>query len=447
MISDNPYADAREIPDHKLWYSLQWQGQKVGYVRDNWHRFEDYLQWTQLVEIKGTARGKMFTHLSEEALYFDVDYPYPLIKGSWFVKTDQKQQKVSFTIKHNQLQLEQNNQTRLLDYPNTWNAQQFWAPQRIAASLSIPENNTNTSRVFQVSKWDMDKLQPIESRFNFKNLNENGNVKAISHSGNTGNNFLWVFSDKGQLLSRSLGSSLIMQQSSYAEALQLSTTDIFQNSLLELDKPLGETKKIARLELEVSDYLPPYSATTTKITQQSLGSFLQIGSRKDYKKQYANTFLRQQPYLGQERIDRIAAHLMKEKQSELDKVQAIMNFVDDFITDKDVLKELTISEILNNAEGDCSEHAALFIALSRSAGIPAREANGLLYLGDQQQKYSAHVWVEVAIDGSWISIDPTWKKLNLDPGYIRIYGKGSATKTTLLAISGKKLYVKKLNYL
>ena len=62
-------------------------------------------------------------------------------------------------------------------------------------------------------------------------------------------------------------------------------------------------------------------------------------------------------------------------------------------------------EVLENLEGDCSEHSLLFIALARSLGIPARGVLGLVYSEDINA-FAFHVWAEV-FAGKWIGMDPS----------------------------------------
>jgi transglutaminase-like putative cysteine protease len=59
---------------------------------------------------------------------------------------------------------------------------------------------------------------------------------------------------------------------------------------------------------------------------------------------------------------------------------------------------------------DCTEYSDLLIALSRSAGIPARYLEGV-YLSPSDQEQLArteHAWVEVYLPGlGWTPMDPT----------------------------------------
>ena len=61
-------------------------------------------------------------------------------------------------------------------------------------------------------------------------------------------------------------------------------------------------------------------------------------------------------------------------------------------------------EILDNREGDCSEHTVLFVALCRASGIPARAVVGIMYGGGI---FAYHMWPEVFV-GEWVALDPKW---------------------------------------
>jgi hypothetical protein len=61
--------------------------------------------------------------------------------------------------------------------------------------------------------------------------------------------------------------------------------------------------------------------------------------------------------------------------------------------------------LLTNDEGECGDFAALFIALCRAKGIPARSVVGYWAISGVEQ---THVWAEFYIEGiGWIPVDPT----------------------------------------
>jgi len=63
-------------------------------------------------------------------------------------------------------------------------------------------------------------------------------------------------------------------------------------------------------------------------------------------------------------------------------------------------------ETLQSMEGDCGEHAALFVGLCRAVGLPARVANGIAYSGELGA-FGGHAWAEVYV-GEWVAVDPTF---------------------------------------
>ena len=80
----------------------------------------------------------------------------------------------------------------------------------------------------------------------------------------------------------------------------------------------------------------------------------------------------------------------------------------------------SVFDILENRTGDCTEHSQLFITLARAMGIPARDATGYVYTGDDgAPSLGGHAWVEAYIDGRWIGLDPTWGEFELNRSHVQ----------------------------
>ncbi len=80
----------------------------------------------------------------------------------------------------------------------------------------------------------------------------------------------------------------------------------------------------------------------------------------------------------------------------------------------------TASTVLDKKLGDCTEHTWLFVALARAAGLPARPVYGVGYTGDGHASFGYHAWAEVAIDGHWVAVDPTWGEPVADATHLRL---------------------------
>ena len=88
------------------------------------------------------------------------------------------------------------------------------------------------------------------------------------------------------------------------------------------------------------------------------------------------------------------------------------------------------TEVLELGQGDCTEHALLFTALARAAGIPARQVHGLVYAryDDGVPALYWHAWVEVKSGEEWIALDPTFDQPVADPTHV-VLGRGSQVDT------------------
>jgi hypothetical protein len=75
-------------------------------------------------------------------------------------------------------------------------------------------------------------------------------------------------------------------------------------------------------------------------------------------------------------------------------------------------------KVLSAARGDCNELTALYVALARSVGLPARPVSGLWYAGG---RFYVHTWPEVFLNG-WVAVDPTLGQFPADAAHLRFMG-------------------------
>jgi hypothetical protein len=93
----------------------------------------------------------------------------------------------------------------------------------------------------------------------------------------------------------------------------------------------------------------------------------------------------------------------------------------------------TALEALESRKGDCNEHAVLFTALARAAGIPARVAAGVVYLDGA---FYYHAWSEVWL-GQWVAVDPTFGQLPADATHVKFIEGGPEQHLGLLKVIGQ----------
>ena len=110
----------------------------------------------------------------------------------------------------------------------------------------------------------------------------------------------------------------------------------------------------------------------------------------------------------------------------------MLAFVSRHVRDLDLPSEYPVVRLLQEPKGDATEHARLFVALARAVGLPAREVRGLVYLGDEEMAFGGHAWAEVALDGRWQPVDPTWNESSVDATHVAIE-RGSDAWVSMLA--------------
>jgi transglutaminase-like putative cysteine protease len=95
-------------------------------------------------------------------------------------------------------------------------------------------------------------------------------------------------------------------------------------------------------------------------------------------------------------------------------------------------------EVLHTKVGDCNEHTALYVALARSLGLPARVAVGLVCL---RGAFYYHAWAEVYLAerdrGLWLPVDPTLNQFPADATHLRLARGGLARQAAILGILGR----------
>jgi hypothetical protein len=96
-------------------------------------------------------------------------------------------------------------------------------------------------------------------------------------------------------------------------------------------------------------------------------------------------------------------------------------------------------EVLRTKVGDCNEHTALYVAMARSLGLPARVAVGLAYT---RGAFYYHAWPEVYVDedggrGLWLPVDPTFNQFPADAMHVRLLRGGLDKQAAILPLIGK----------
>jgi transglutaminase-like putative cysteine protease len=125
--------------------------------------------------------------------------------------------------------------------------------------------------------------------------------------------------------------------------------------------------------------------------------------------------------LGDPEIQRAAHAATAGVRDDRDRVAALVAFVYGHVRYEHA-DERVASVVLSRGSGDCSEMSLLFVALARAVHVPARRVVGLAatYVGGEPA-FGLHAWAEVALDGRWQPVDPTWNEPIADATHVPLY--------------------------
>ncbi len=80
----------------------------------------------------------------------------------------------------------------------------------------------------------------------------------------------------------------------------------------------------------------------------------------------------------------------------------------------------TAQEALARGAGVCQDHAQIFIAAARAAGLPARYVSGYLMMDDRIDQDATHAWAEAHVAGlGWVGFDVS-NGISPDARYVRV---------------------------
>ena len=105
-----------------------------------------------------------------------------------------------------------------------------------------------------------------------------------------------------------------------------------------------------------------------------------------------------------------------------------------------------VLDALEQRVGDCTEFADLLTTLARAVGLPARTVTGLAYAEAEGPGFYLHAWTEIAIDGTWHPVDPTFGQIRIGPAHIRFPDSDSAYLLAYAAIPEMRFSVAGATY-
>jgi transglutaminase-like putative cysteine protease len=128
-----------------------------------------------------------------------------------------------------------------------------------------------------------------------------------------------------------------------------------------------------------------------------------------------------------------AQEILGNERDALRATQRLLDWTYNMVEKSPTIALPTALAVLESRKGDCNEHAVLFTALARAAGIPARVAAGVVYL---EGAFYYHAWSEVWL-GQWVAVDPTFHQFPADATHVKFVEGGPEQHMALLKVIGR----------
>jgi hypothetical protein len=124
------------------------------------------------------------------------------------------------------------------------------------------------------------------------------------------------------------------------------------------------------------------------------------------------------------------------------RAERLTRYVDALLDKKPTVSLPSALEVLRTKVGDCNEHTALYVAMARAAGLPARIAVGLVFVRGARGAFYYHAWPEVYLDegngrGLWLPVDPTLNQFPADGTHLRLVRGGLDQQAAIVPLIGR----------
>ncbi len=424
LVSESYVKKVIATRDSEHWYGFYIAGQKAGYAV------------LRLRKTKGDEPGGFTTQISmhmeadgdsmemEESFFFDKTAPYKTIEIRTLDKTSTGSVVRRYVRKGEKTLVE-----TVVDgeaQPNSW-APEMCGSLRAHLGENAPEfSKITTSSYGKTCSFKTDDQEQHISEVRITDMGtrlvSGVKVRVTTLEQKDQDSQIWaqvIIAEDGTALEVFVGEGMSLRLVD-KEVAQSNVVGInISSASVKLAEPLGNPEQIKELKLRATfakGYEPPASTPNQKAEKQADGSYtLTIRSVPGAKvlPEETKDALESGPEVNSNdpEIIALANKITADSGSDSDKVAALNHWVYSNL-DKSLSTNLsTASQVLSHKTGDCTEHTVLLLALLRAVNIPARELAGLIYMGGDFSAFGWHAWTEVAIDGRWVQVDPSWDEV------------------------------------
>jgi transglutaminase-like putative cysteine protease len=262
----------------------------------------------------------------------------------------------------------------------------------------------------------------------------------------------WV-TDTGEVIREESPLGLITVRETPERAQAMAVPDRMRADLLRASSvvpqsrtPIGEPRDIVRMRLRLQGV--DLTASTDALeggAQRVAGDVVELispnaleAARDDSDR---TAFLAAEALLESDAPEIIAEAQAAVRGIDGDRARAerLTRYVNSLLEKKPTVSLPSALEVLRTKVGDCNEHTALYVAMARALGLPARIAVGMVFM---HGAFYYHAWPEVYLAGGegrglWLPVDPTLNQFPADTTHLRLAHGGLDKQAAILPLIGQ----------
>ncbi len=442
----------QKLPVIHDWFGVYLQGQKVGYLESQRERQGDELHTKQrmIARVAGMGQQVQVEVLSQH----QYDFASGKLKRFTFSQTSQTGAvEVSGVSKGGKLEItfKAGGESRALPSQADETVGQHLAGELLASDPSAKVGSTRNIVAFDPSLQKVTHvdyaLAGIEKRLLEGIEVEVRHVRSkIQELGVEEESY---FTPEGRALEAKVSGLFTTRLEDEKRAKDLSyTQDVLRAFVVPVDKPIDNPYRLGDVSVlftGAQDY--PMPSSERQVVQKA-ASGVRVQIKRDLFDEAkaaplpvdANKFaaaLKPEPLLQSDapEIRALAKDIVGNETNSYRAARKLLEWVYRRVEKAYVPAVSNALEVLKSKKGDCGEHAALFVALARAAGIPARPLVGITYW-PPGNGFGYHAWAEVWV-GQWIAVDPTQGTMAADATHVQLAGGDLAEQAKITMLIGK----------
>ncbi len=266
------------------------------------------------------------------------------------------------------------------------------------------------------------------------------------------------YTEEGKMLENRMGNILFRLEEEETAKVITDVPDLISQNVVVPEKKIEDSFHLTRLVVEVSgldDERLRINDNRQEYEEISDGKYRLTLSRIDPDPEKTPEIPVDLPHLRDHlapefliqsdaaQIKALSKSIVGEDKDSLEAVRKIDDWIRENIKQKMTAAMSNALDTLHSREGDCTEHAAIFVALCRAAGIPARAVGGVVYSPDGEGFYF-HQWADVFL-GKWIAVDPIFHQIPADSTHIKLI-EGNLSEHGILVNVFGNLKIEVLDY-